>query len=354
MEIDRSKIRATLLTVYAQNTISQIDDFLIASTFFPGIAREETQSKMEKLTRDDLYLSIKEELQTYKTNIEEELARSANLSLEDEIKTVLYRVVLNLAIFLGYDQDPGRYDSKMQLLHDLIKATFIDSGSWNPKLAAHFTFVFPILRDWYSFFISYTNKQAYDINMRFAAILSLNPVSTTTNQVARHIAEQLRFRSLPKAFIDEKELEYGNNFKSKIDSAINHSHTFVQVISEATFFTIGATNWCQYEFEKYKHFLDEQQKDHPFYYQAAMSDTVFFFIVGSSLDDVLPPLPLTQHRKWLQDIAAVEYIKFYSGRNNQAVGQAVQDYEVFTENIKALAIAIIKAKKRLIDSIPAG
>ena len=143
MAFTQNEIRTHLLTVYSGNSMAAIDDQAIADTFYPGKAKtvSDTQAIIEELTLNSVYLNIITELKDFKESIEEEVARAQALSPEDELRTILYEVVLNRAIYFGYSLDQGKYNYKMQLLFDLIKGAYINSGKWEEKLDRHFEYV---------------------------------------------------------------------------------------------------------------------------------------------------------------------------------------------------------------------
>jgi hypothetical protein len=126
----------------------------------------------------------------------------------------------------------------------------------------------------------------------------------------------------------------------------------VQLISRETFRQIGATNWCLYEYEGYKKFMECLKKDHSHYYDNALKNNFFFFVVGQDLNSVKPGILVREYRQWYGEIENTLYLKFYSVKKDAVGNQATQDFEQFGENIKNLSLAIIQAKKRLIDNIP--
>ncbi|MDB5227345.1 MAG: hypothetical protein JWN78_1538 [Bacteroidota bacterium] len=360
MAYNQTEIRDKLLQIYSSNKLEDINDELIAKTFSPEISKEEVQKTIEALTCEHIYLNNKILLSDFKVAIERELNNEGVLNTEQELKAILFEVVLNRAISFAYDNDTDKYNYKMQLLYDLIHITFIKSGLWDQRLATHFDFVFPILKDWYSFFFSYTNKEAFDINKRYETILHLGSISSASNQVARFVAEKLCKESLPKAFIDEKEIEYGSNFKDAIDTAIEKSYTFVQIISNESFLKIGKTNWCQYEIEKYNAFLENTKTNNGYYYENVLKKNIFFLIMGYDLPTLKPAYLISEYRPWYSQIESTHYIKFYTAEKNRTINdknetidEIKQDYSGFLLTIKRLSIAIIQAKKRLIDAIPA-
>ncbi|MDR3715121.1 MAG: hypothetical protein P4L51_20090, partial [Puia sp.] len=204
----------------------------------------------------------------------------------------------------------------------------------------------------------YTNKDSFDINMRFKEVLSLGMVSSEINQVARYIADRLCKESLPKAFIDEKEIEYGAKFKETVDQALKNSYSFVQLVSRETFFQIGAMNWCLYEYNKYKEFLSGPHTQNAYYYNHTLNNNFFFFVIGSTLDEVKPPILIPEYEDWFDEITVRQHARFHysqnaAGNQNTPGGnKAASDFHVFRDNITCLATAIIQSKKKLIDDIP--
>jgi hypothetical protein len=343
--MDQATIRKNLVKIYADNTIDSITDEKIVSVFFPGdtLSAENIQRRKEELALSAVYLKTKEILAECRKNIEQNVFDGTNMDEEAEVKSVLFKVVMNRAIYFSFKLDETRYAQQMNLLNELINAMFIATNKWSPRVVKHYHFVLPFMKDWYNFFLSYTNKSAFNLNMRFERLLNLNGnVSPKINQVARFIADTLyNTENLPNGFIDEKEIEYGENFKAKINSALAKSFTFIQVISKETFVLQG-TNWCQFEYNGCKKFYSELIKSNKAY-EDAFTKNIIFLVMSDKIDDVKPAIDFPEYTDWLKDIQETHYITMYASHQN---------FDQFMKNINELAKTIIALKNNLINAIP--
>lgn len=345
--MEQSLIKQNLLKIYSGNKLAAINNELIVSTFFPGehpLDEIGVQKKIEELTLNEFYVKYKNQLEEFKKFIEWKLGRPDIVTPEQEVTTILYQVVLAKAIDFYKERD--RYEYRMQNLFELLEAQFVTSKKWDQRLVNHFKFVFPILQEWYSFFLSYTNKKASDFNKRYIELLPSEfkaKAGTESNQIARFISDKLQQQFMPICFIDEKEIEYGENFQKKIDAAINKSQTFVQIISDISFQPIGE-NWCLYEYGGYSKFLKDLKEQNLHYYEEVFNNNFFFLVMGNDMKDVKPPIFLNEETEsWFQKIEAT-HLKFFSTAN---------DFNSFNESIRNLSLAIFATKKKLIEAIPA-
>ena len=353
MAYTQEDIRSKLLQIYALSNLADITDVLITSTFTGKVqSHEEVVKIKEELAKEELYLNIKDQLTDFKKLIDKKINNKNIVDPEQQVKTVLYNVVLDQAISLSYGEELNHRSYKMKLLFDLIKGQFITTGKWNKKLSDHFYFVFPVLRDWYSLFFSYTNKNAAFINQKYKSILPIDATSES-NQVARYVARRLHDKLIPDGFVDEKEIEYGEPFQQTIETAIKKSYTFVQIISPESFSKIGKKNWCEYEYSKYQEFLKETKTNNEFYYLNALQHNLFFLVMGHNLESVKPALVLDEYSDWFDEIESTHHLRFYAAEENPANPLEPKSTIVNFENsIDQLVMAIFKAKKKLIDSIP--
>jgi hypothetical protein len=344
MEFDQLTIKKNLISIYT-NPLKEITDEKIVSVFFPGesLSEENVQKRKEELSNINTYLKTKQILEECRKNIEDSVFDGETIGEENEVKAVLFKVVLNRAIYFSFKLDETRFNYQMNILNDLIVAIFITSKKWTEKISNHYYFVSPFLKDWYSFFLSYTNKSAFSLNQQFESLLKLPTVSSKINQVARFIAETLRDReNVPNGFIDEKEIEYGEDFKAKINSALKKSFTFVQIVSKETFLLQG-NNWCQFEYEGYKKIYNDTFKKPDNSYASVFGKNIIFLVMGENLDKVRPFIDFREYREWLKDIESTHHMTLYATNQN---------YETLINNINALAKTIINLKNDLINAIP--
>lgn len=344
MAVNQISIRKNLLKIYSENKISKIDDQVILQVFFPNDAIDASNllTLKSQLIEIDIYLRTKDMLNRFKQRIEKNVLSKAL----DEKTEVIYslNVVLETAISLASDNtiDEMMYDQRMTLLDDLIKEIFITGKRWSDPLVKHYNFVFPFLKDWYSFFLSYTNKSSEIVNRTYHIFLKKENIEKDTNQVARFVIDRLMLEGISDGFIDEREIDYGNVLKTKIDSALTKSLTFVQIVSKETFTRVGK-NWCHYEYECYKKYFEDSFIPQNLAYAQVFSENMFFLIMGEQLDAVKPVMLYEEFEDWYDTINEQRYLKFYT-----------RDHSIssFTDVINGLGIAIIGAKQKLIRNIP--
>jgi len=347
MVFDQQATRDKLLSIYSTYSLDQVDDRKIVETFFgnAGITDDVIKQRKEELANNTAYLRTKEILSDCRDNIEKYVFNGQNLTEEDEVKSVLFKVVLTKAIYFAskLGKDDIRYGQQMTLLNDLIEATFIKTNRWSRRIADHYNFVFPFLKDWYSYFLSYTNKSAFNINKRFETLLSLVNLTNQKNQVARFIADTLcKTENIPNGFIDEKEIELGEVFPQRIKDALGKSFSFVQMINKEIF-TVAGENWCHREYKEYKEALAGFLKTIDSGYANAFTDNIIYLIMAPTFEEAKSPIEFPEYAEWVQDISS----------RHQLTGLVMQkDFDSFMNNITIVARRIISLKNRLINTVP--
>ena len=129
---------------------------------------------------------------------------------------------------------------------------------WPPSDQARFDERRKVLEDWSDFFLSYTNRDATDINNRYRKLINAKigwPGVTRIserNYVARVLAKFFEAESL-HAFVDFKSLQCGDELDEKIRQRCRTSFAFVQVVERMTLSEPppGKVNWCHVEYREF-------------------------------------------------------------------------------------------------------
>jgi hypothetical protein len=341
IKLTQHTIRKNLLQIYASNGSSEINDDIILSYFFPSNIKESADPLQLKLllVQDPLYIRLKDQIQKFKQELEHKVLLHGHTE-RAEVVCVLRDVVLIQAITIKIGTgDKMIYEQQMELLRDLIREIF--TNKWSSAILGHFEFVYPFLKDWYSFFLSYTNKQSHLINSQYSEIF-VDGTPLGCNRVARFIAHTLfNSENMFDGFIDEREIDYGNDLKDKIDSALVKSLTFVQLVSRQCF-SLSGKNWVHYEYKLHKEFFEKVFAPKYPEYAQVFRENMFFIIAGPNLGALRPTILPSDYHEWYATIDAGRYMQI-------PVASNMND---FSENIHVLGEAILRAKHRLIENVP--
>ncbi|MEM9919728.1 MAG: hypothetical protein AAF990_16645 [Bacteroidota bacterium] len=247
----------TLIKTYSQHGVEAVegDGQILLDAFELG--------SMLDLMKIHNFPEYKELVRKIQDDIEME-TENANAPAEQVIECL--KLVLDYAEDLAYleittQQD---YEYKMEIVRKLMYKNFEKWNITDDRLLNHFSFLFPKLKDWNLYFISYTNKNAFELNCAYQTLFrqfeiiidTTDTIMHQTNFFSKLIYDFLKKENIRKGFYDKENLHHGNDFEKKIIDAINNSFVFIQVITRSALWNV-VPNW---PFKEYEMFMDAHKR----------------------------------------------------------------------------------------------
>jgi hypothetical protein len=207
--------------------------------------------------------------------IVERLEQDPQFDLADK-KAQVSRSLRALFRFVRYENAPASTVLlRLDTLRDLLLARYTVNNEWTPQQRAHFDFVYERLREWKTYFLSYTNEGGKIINTTFKDVVDLYTAPevladrdrTRDNILADAIVNSLRKRLGSRgSFFDKKDIGLAQNLDDAITPAATKTFAFVQLVHLETFdSTVGRVNWAWKEYTLFETYTEQQLRDHQEY-----------------------------------------------------------------------------------------
>jgi len=325
-----------LVSIYAKYGIDRVrnDRALIFKTF--GKTREE-------LANDSVFPRAEGFVEDLQQQFVEDMETMLlNLDVKQQIVECLKRL-LNLAMFeLGQKMER---DLKLETLRNLLVRRY--GHGWSAEQRAHVDFVFGKLKDWNTYFLSYTNEGAQAINQIYKRVIERyvppdiikQRDRAKDNLLADAIIEGLRKQLFKNGFYDKNVIKVGDNLMAKIGPACGNTFAFVVLVQLETFDALKIPNWC---FEEYTVFLAANQASlaDAHQYQDVFGKRFNALLTGEK-KNVCPPMIPFRYQSWSDRIfTAQRYL------------QLPRDPDDFQESVRELAEEILQLKYQIIGSVP--
>jgi len=287
--MNEDKIKKILIELYSNYSIIEIknncklllDAFNIKNSFennielIPDIFNKKEYQKYHKIVTE-----IKNELEIIMENY------SNN---KDQIYCCLDYIMQTTYEF-NYD--------KSAILHTLIRKLF--QNKWSNIEMEMYVNISYILINWKDYFISYTNRNAYEVNNIYKNIIAeiLSDYDYNKNIIAKIIVKYLSMNNVI-VFYDENNLYYGENVKELIEQNCEKAFCFIQIVEPISFKIIDNDdkNWCHIEYCNYK--------------KSKNSITVtknYYFILLDELSNIEPAKLPKQYTEWFNEIKDSKFI----------------------------------------------
>ena len=320
-----------LIELYAENDVEAInqDESLLMGVFGRSAS---------DLSKDDNFTTEQAFVAELKSKIEGRRDKFKTPDQEARIAEGLL-LLLDLAMY-----DPSRPSTKtlrMNTLQSLIETIY--GKAWNKNQLAHFKFVSDLLKEWKTYFLSYTNHDPEDINNKYRAVIErhVSPGilrerdSSKDNLLAEAIVQRLKKENIRGSFYDKENIRLADVIKNKIESAAAGTFAFVQLVQYETF-VLDDPNWC---FEEYKIFEHRNQEIVTQYnsYQPIFRKRFNAILAEEEVPAGLPML----YGSWRNRIFKEQHYETIP-----------TDPAEFREKIHTLASEIINLQKQIIDSVP--
>ena len=287
---------------------------------------------------------------------EQELVEGLKLQIEDhkaEFETPDKKAQIGnclrqlLSLVLYENAEVSMVNLKMSTLRQLFLEIY-GSKNWSPPELRHFEFIYERLKDWNSYFLSYTNQGGKILNARYKAIIDLY---TAPDVLAKRNPEQdnilvdaivncLRRRLIVRrSFYDKENIKVGDNLEDKITPAASKTFAFVQLVHLETFDVSKPVNWPYKEYEVFHKYNEQELKDREEYRQVFKKR--FAAILAGEKSDLQPSLVPWSYELWLKRIFVESH---YLTLPCQV--------DPFEEAMKELAGTIVNVAFQIIDNIP--
>jgi len=321
-----------LIKLYAKNSVEKIsaNPLLLEETF--GI-------KLNDLAQVWGFSADQERIQKLKVKVEE---RSNEFTVDARRQIIVaLQILLEMAMFPEVD---------VAIKMDIMQALFLHMfESWSAQQVKHFTFVCELLKEWDSYFISYTNHNAMVVNDKYKAVIRRNfPRETIKayrekyNLLAEAIFGQLRKSNLNRGFFDRQNIKAGDDLDGTITPAASKTFAFIQLVQPETFMAApDRDNWC---FKEYQAFLGANSAQ----LQSRQEYTELFdkrfkaVLAGDGEEDIIPPILPKPFIAWKERI--------FDKAHHIALPN---DPDGFEKAMRDVAYAIADLHNQILSSVPA-
>jgi hypothetical protein len=294
-----SDLYKKLIGLYAVNSISDVQNNT-NNIFLAQFKEAETLINNNKSFND-----LKKEIENLKDLIEKNLLTIPMLTTSQQVHESL-QFVLNLSIFDFRDLEQLQFQGKMNIVKDLIVKYF--EGMWNANTVSYFeTQVDKIIKSNY-LFISYTNKDAKIINLKYKTLIlevadryGLDKPLTQDDWDKRNLLALVLSRVLTKLcglpatriFYDRDDLEPGDRINDILPICYS-SLQFLQLVSNRVFF-YEQPNWTYMEYQKFN--------------SKPPVKKAIFTIAGDALPQ-MPPFAYPGYKSWFDSATDQSLYRF--------------------------------------------
>ena len=147
-------LRTKLITLYATRDVAEIEDSSEHLKKLFGSDREALLGNNELIELKQTIKEQKESLELCEQRYKKKHAKPLGDSKEQVIECL--KLLLNKATFTTAAET--LYQRQMDILYRLVIERYCKRVPWPPDLREHFDFLYPKIRDWNLFFLSYTNE----------------------------------------------------------------------------------------------------------------------------------------------------------------------------------------------------
>jgi hypothetical protein len=224
---------------------------------------------------------------------------------------------------------------------DLIQGSLLQN--WSPLDQTKYDTCRRVIEEWTDFFLSYTNRDALEVNNRYRRLINhkLGWPGTDKfsrwNYVARVIAKFLEAENL-RTFVDFKNLECGDDIEQKIVEHCRSTFAFVQLIERVALSEPpeGKFNWCHIEFQQF------QNAPFPPESKTADVNRRFFFLSGSA--ELTKPAHLSEpYEPWYEEVSRRLHIVIDTHDR--------KPWDELKCEVSEVAKQIVTARSRLVDAM---
>ncbi len=237
-------------------------------------------------------------------------------------------------------------DDRLDVLIRMINGTF-HQNDWNENEKEKYDETIEVLTQWKDFFLSYTNRNAYETNTDFKDLMiSVFPPEkfdehvASSNLLARSIAKYMKMNGLT-SFFDVNDLKCGDDIEDKIFKYCGMSFTFVQLVENVTFSNPDGKkkNWCHGEFNTFNDFHLNSRL-----FGNIDSNRFFFILTDADVKHLKPAKMAGKYSEWFQKMSRVKYCCIQDS-DNKGLRSTIR--ELSNEIVKTSE----KMKNDLIDGV---
>ncbi|MEL6968616.1 MAG: hypothetical protein AAFZ63_25440 [Bacteroidota bacterium] len=222
------------------------------------------------------------------------------------------KVIACLQLVLWYAESPNYlvrishddYKFKLEGCRRIMLKNFARWGINEARLIQHFEFWFPKLRDWNFYFISYTNKGAYELNNAYQDLFqqyddtldAADRIMGHSNNFSKLLHLYFEKENIRRGFFDKDNLRDGDDFAQEIDEHLKNSFVLIQVMTRQAFWNVQP-NW---PFKEYRRFLELNQEiiNENEAYRPILEKRFRFIACSENVNSVYPAggVPIWLHR----------------------------------------------------------
>jgi hypothetical protein len=275
-------------------------------------------------------------------------ARASDLQVADRKEQIAACLRLILQVAMTDKGRPSTVNLKLGTLRDLLVAIYADSYVWSVDQRAHFEFVFRLINEWHTYFLSYTNDGGKIVNAKFNTVIGLFTDPETLkkrnpeihNLLADAIIHGLQRLQLSRhGFYDKDAIQAADNLDEKIRPAASRTFAFAQLIQPETFASMRPMNWPYTEYDFFQTYTEVELKGHDTYRQVLTNR--FVPVLTDEKDRLQLKVPPLEFEPWMKRIFARTHFVI--------IGNTVPAFEA---SIRELGDAIVNVAFAIIDNVP--
>jgi len=220
--------------------------------------------------------------------------------------------------------------------------------NWSVSQRRHFDFVCERLKEWNSYFLSYTNQGGKIVNVKYKAVIDVYTAPDVLakrdrdqhNILADAIVNCLRRRLLVRrSFYDKDNIGAGDNLDDKITPAASKTFAFVQLVQLETFDVSREVNWSYKEYQIF-HKHNELELNGRDEYRQVFKKRFAAILAGERGDLQLSLIPW-DYELWFNRIFGEKHFLTLPLQS-----------DLFEDTMKQLADAIVNVTLQIIDNVP--
>ncbi len=199
-------------------------------------------------------------------------------------------------------------DSKIQIFNKIIRNTIYNE--WNDDQKRIYEEIYCVYTEWKHYFISYTNRNAYETNNDNKKLINYSfppsQLNKNTNCIAKLIVKYLNEENLT-SFYDVDSIKCGDDIEDNIFEYCNKSFVFVQLVEKKIFSNPGKNkkNWCYQEYIAFENDVTFKNKNFK----------RLQFITTE--EDFKPGNLCESYEHWYQKLVFLNYISLYKLNNKE-------------------------------------
>lgn len=328
-----------LIPIYAEHNVAYVKEN-------PSLIENAFDVTLVELSQRMTFPADQKFVEDLKTNyVEERKAEFAEAAGQKARIATCLRILLEMATY--HNSSRQRLFLEVDTLKTMFLAVFNDDH-WSDSQRSHIEFICGLIKEWKSFFLSYTNQDAKIVNDKYENVIEKLAFDkkqerdwNEDNILADAIIKCLGKQNLTNGFYDKNDIKPGDDLRDKVAPHCRNTFAFLQLVQREIFVVMKKkVNWC---FDEYQFFLqhnDQQTKTHKEYEQV-FKKRFNALLAGKKKKGIIPAQIPYVYKPWSNRIFS-----------DQLYLPLPRDPDKFEEKIEELACEIIRLQNELIDNVP--